>query len=105
MSTASTASAASPEEIWRWDAAKITETINRGQLSGVEAVRSCLGRIAAVNPRINAVVNVLADEAISAAEARDRAKRDGILLGPLYGVPVHDRWPHQLPHGHYRGTW
>ena len=87
MPITSTASAASSKEIWGWDAAEIAEAINRGQISSVEATRSCLGRIAAVNPEINAVVNVLADEAISAAEERDRAKRDGGPLGPCTACP------------------
>lgn len=86
--TMRTASAVPSGEIWRWNAAEMADAISRGRISSVEAVRSCLDRIAVANPMLNAVVNVLADQANAAAEERDRARRDGKPLGPLHGVPV-----------------
>jgi len=57
------------------------------QVSSRETVDAHLARIEAVNPHLNAVVRVLADEARSAADAADRAVRAGDALGPLHGVP------------------
>jgi amidase len=51
-------------------------------------VTSCLGRLEQVNPRINAVVDLLAEEAIEAADRADHAVATGEALGPLHGVPV-----------------
>jgi len=47
-----------------------------------------LDRIAQLNPRLNALPYVLADEARAAADAADRAVAAGATLGPLHGVPV-----------------
>jgi amidase len=41
-----------------------------------------------VNPTLNAVVDVLSDDAITAADAADEAVQQGEDLGPLHGVPI-----------------
>ena len=56
--------------------------------SSREAIESCLARLHAVNPAINAVVRVLEDDALAAADAADAARARGDALGPLHGVPV-----------------
>ena len=47
-----------------------------------------LARIADVNPRINAVVQLRAEAALADARASDRARASGGSLGPLHGVPI-----------------
>jgi amidase len=49
------------DEFWRWDALDLARGIRTRALSSREAVESCLRRLDAVNPRLNAVVDVLAD--------------------------------------------
>jgi len=61
--------------------------IRDGAISSAELVEAHLERIAQVNPRLNAVVEVLADEARSGARAADERRARGALLGPLDGVP------------------
>ena len=73
---------------WSWDAADLAAAISRRDISCRDAVDSVLGRIEAVNPRINALPYVLAAEARAAAAVADRAVARGALLGPLHGVPV-----------------
>ena len=62
--------------------------IRLGQVSSREATQACLTRLHAVNPAINAVVRVLEEEAVAAAEAADAARARGAALGALHGVPV-----------------
>ncbi|WP_246009561.1 amidase family protein [Brevibacillus fluminis] len=76
------------EEIWKWTAGELAQAIRTKKVSSREAVESCLQRIEAVNPKVNAIVEVSRDEAIASAEAADRALKSGEPLGPLHGVPV-----------------
>lgn len=78
----------SSSELWRWDAVDLARGIRSGALSSREAVKASLDRMAAVNPRLNAVVVELREEALAAADAADRAVARGEVLGPLHGVPV-----------------
>ncbi len=75
-------------ELWRWDGVDLARGIRLGAISAAEATRSVLDRCAAVNPRINAVVTVLAEEATAAAAEADAQRARGAALGPLHGVPV-----------------
>jgi amidase len=61
--------------------------IRQGEISSAELVNAHLERIAEVNPRLNAVVEVLAETALEGARAADARRADGALLGPLDGVP------------------
>ena len=60
-------------EFWQWQACDLARAIRTRRISSREAVTSCLARLAAVNPCINAVVDCLPDEALAAADAADRA--------------------------------
>ena len=57
-------------------------------ISPVELVESHLTQIAAQNPRINAFVRVLEDEARAAARLAENAVMHGDSLGLLHGIPV-----------------
>lgn len=74
--------------IWSMTAASIARGVRDGAFSAREAAESTLARIAAVNPSLNAVVELCADEALAAADAVDRARAAGHELGALAGVPV-----------------
>ena len=60
--------------------------IRTGKASSLEVVDACLARIEAVNPRLNAVVQ-LADDARERASEADRGLANGTVRGPLHGVP------------------
>ena len=74
-------------EIWRLSAAEMARRIARRELSSAEVVDAHLARIDAVNPALNAIVRVLADEARAAAALADRRLKAGETIGPLHGVP------------------
>src|SRR5207247_8334534 len=73
-------------EIWQLPATELAQRIARRQLSSAEVVDAHLARIDAVNPALNAVVRVLADEARAAAVKADQRQAAGETIGPLHGV-------------------
>lgn len=75
-------------ELWRWRAVDLAQAIRSRRISSREAVQSCLDRTAAVNPKLNAIVHLLADSALTQADEADRAVARGEALGPLHGVPM-----------------
>lgn len=76
------------KEAWRLSAVELAAAIRRRELSAREAVASVLARIADANPGVNALVDVMAGEAVAAADAADAALARGDAVGPLHGVPV-----------------
>jgi len=75
------------DELWRWDAVRLAQAIRTRVVSSREAVAACLARLEAVNPRVNAVVETLAEEALTLAEGADRELAKGNPIAPLHGVP------------------
>ena len=75
-------------ELWRLDAVALASLIRNGECSSREAVQSCLERLDAVNPAINAVVVAMHEPALAAADRADAARARGEALGPLHGVPI-----------------
>ncbi|MGT2491005.1 amidase family protein [Cupriavidus basilensis] len=75
-------------DIWRWSAVELARRIRLRDVSCEEAVASCLARLDQVNPRINAVVEVFAAQAMQAAALADATLARGGAVGPLHGVPV-----------------
>ena len=67
-------------------ATSLAAAIRSRSVSSFEVVEACLRRIDAVNPRINAVVR-LAEGSLEAAREADADLRNGIVRGPLHGVP------------------
>ena len=75
-------------EIWQNTATQIAADIRNKKVTSRQVVEAHLQRIAEVNPKINAIVRVLADEALAGADLADAAVRAGKKLGPLHGVPM-----------------
>ena len=62
--------------------------IGQRRLSPVELLDSCLARIAAVNPAVNAITAMDAEAARVAAREAEAAVMRGAALGPLHGLPL-----------------
>src|SRR6202042_1827507 len=71
----------------RRSANELAALIARKGVSSHEVVEAHLARIATVNPKLNAVVKVLAEEARKGADEADRKVAANDALGPLHGVP------------------
>lgn len=81
-----TKSEAAHPELWRMSACAVVDLLQRGKVSPVELIEAALVRIAAVNPRVNALVTL--------GEARARAQAAKLMQipiearGPLAGLPI-----------------
>jgi amidase len=76
------------QDIFTMSAAAMAQAIREGRLSAREVMQAHLERIEQVNPKVNAIVTLHADEAMLAAAAADEAQARGKPLGPLHGLPV-----------------
>jgi amidase len=76
------------DELWRRSALELAAMIRGGEVKAAEVVDAHLERIDAVNPHLNAIIRVLADEARAAAAAADTRLSSGEDVGPLHGVPL-----------------
>jgi fatty acid amide hydrolase len=81
-------SAPAAAEITAWSATEIARRVAAGEVSAAEVVEAHVGRIEAVNPRLNALVANRFAAARAEARAADEARQRGEPLGPLHGVPV-----------------
>ena len=66
----------------------IAQAIRAKEVSSVEVVQAYLQRIEAVNPKLNAVVQLSAETALEQAHQADAALAQGEVAGPLHGVPM-----------------
>jgi amidase len=69
-------------------ASELAEAIRSKALSSKAVVEAYLERIAKVNPKLNAVVQLTAETARKEADEADRALARGEIKGPLHGVPI-----------------
>jgi len=76
------------DPLWRLDAVDLADLIRRREVTARQAAASVLDRIAEVNPRINALAEVMNDKALAAADSADAALEAGLATGLLHGVPV-----------------
>ena len=68
-------------------ALEAARAIRRGEVSSVELTSRRLERIERLNPPLNAIVTLRADEALARARAADEARARGEWWGSLHGVP------------------
>lgn len=72
-------------KLWQMSATELSALTRAGEVSATDATLSALGRLAEVNPGLNAVVVDLSDEALAEARALDEQTGP---KGALHGVPV-----------------
>jgi amidase len=69
-------------------AVEMAQLIRSKKLSAREAMAAHLKQIDRVNPKVNAIVTLVAEMAIEAAAKADEMQARGEKLGPLHGLPV-----------------
>ncbi|WP_433859724.1 amidase [Streptomyces kronopolitis] len=76
-----------PTDLCFLDATDLAARIRTRDVSPLEVVQAHLDRIDRLNPGLNAVVTVTAEQALDAAKSAQEAVVSGEPLGPLHGVP------------------
>ncbi len=79
---------AAGDELCDLTAVDLATRIRRKQVSARDVMAAHLARIERVNPKINAIVTLVADRAMSDAKKADEWQARGGVLGPLHGLPV-----------------
>lgn len=69
-------------------AADLASAIRTRRVSPVEVIEAVLAQVDRVNPTVNAIVTLTAENARATARAAEAAVLRGDPLGPLHGVPV-----------------
>ena len=75
------------EELFYASATTLARCIRDRELCSEEIVQAHLQRISAINPSLNAVVQLAEEQALKDARAADAALAKGQPVGPLHGVP------------------
>src|ERR687885_520648 len=66
----------------------LTKLIRAKKVSPLEVIHSCLNRIKEFEPKLNAFITVLADQALEQAKDAETEIQAGKWRGPLHGIPI-----------------
>src|SRR5256885_3911428 len=80
--------AAASNSVCFMSAVEMARQIRAKKLSAREALAAHLDQIGRVNPKVNAIVTLVAEMAGEAAAKADEMQAHGTTLGPLHGLPV-----------------
>ena len=76
------------DELCDLNATELAARIRKKQVSAREVMSAHLARIERVNPKVNAIVTLVADRAMADAARADELTAKGGTLGPLHGLPI-----------------
>jgi aspartyl-tRNA(Asn)/glutamyl-tRNA(Gln) amidotransferase subunit A len=68
--------------------AEASARLRAGSVTSTQLVEACLARIQIYNPKINAFITVLREQALKQAKDADADLRAGKSHGPLHGIPI-----------------
>jgi aspartyl-tRNA(Asn)/glutamyl-tRNA(Gln) amidotransferase subunit A len=75
-------------DLIRQPASVLAAAISAGEVTSLEVTKAHLARIAEVDERVHAFLQVTSEAALEAAELVDEKRRSGAKLGALAGVPI-----------------
>jgi amidase len=82
------AAASRTPELCELTAVELADRLRRKQVSAREVMAAHLAQMERVNPRVNAIVTLVADQAMANATRADEAMARRAPLGVLHGLPV-----------------
>ena len=71
-----------------WTISETATRLRQRKISAVELAQDAISRIETLNPRLNAFITMIAEQALRDAQAADREIRRGKHRGPLHGIPI-----------------
>ena len=78
----------SKSEICFLTAIELSKRIRARELSATEVMEAHLSQIDRLNPKVNAIVTLLSEQALEQARSADQALSRGVEVGPLHGLPI-----------------
>jgi amidase len=75
-------------DICTMSAVEMARLVRAKEVSARELLAAHLTQIERVNPKVNAIVTLVADRALEQARAADEAQARGQAIGPLHGLPI-----------------
>ncbi len=69
-------------------AVNLVDLIRKREISVRDVVEAHLAQIEQVNPKVNAIVTLVVEQAMEEADRADRALAAGETTGPLFGLPI-----------------
>ncbi|MDN4593005.1 amidase [Polycladomyces subterraneus] len=76
------------EDFLKWDLQTLSDGIRTKEISPLEVTRHLLKWIEVVNPKLNAFITVLYEEALESASQAEKEIVTGNWRGPLHGIPI-----------------
>src|SRR3984885_3465187 len=71
-----------------WSLRQASENLRARKISSVELTQACIDRIHTFNPKIDAWITVMREQAMAQAKALDKEQAGGHWRGPLHGIPI-----------------
>jgi amidase len=88
FAAASSSSSAAVNPLCFLPARELAAKLRKKDLSARELLDACLQQIERVNPKVNAIVTLVADQARQTAKQMDEAAAKGKFAGVLHGLPT-----------------
>src|SRR5947209_12393876 len=76
------------EELATLSLTEAAARIRTRSVTPTQLTEACLARIVAYNPKLNAFITILREQALAQARELEAEQRAGKLRGPLHGIPV-----------------
>src|SRR5580658_320078 len=88
FASAQAAGGADADRIAGLSLAEAAAQLRSGAVTSVQLTQACLERIRIYNPKVDAYITVLSEQALAQAAQLDQEKKANKLRGPLHGVPI-----------------
>ena len=79
---------AAPDELLSLSLSEVSKRIRAKQVTSVELTRALLDRIKVYNPKLNAYITVMHDQALAQAAQMDAEIKANRFRSPLHGIPI-----------------